>query len=86
MFAGISVPVKLKWQIDDAYSSGGYGMMIDFKAEPYGECTFYIGDTDYGDSGTLLFTEDFDCKTLIENMGEIQTYWVNDKPCLSIIS
>ena len=64
--------------MDNAYSSGGYGMTIDFKAEPYGQCTFYIGDTSPGDSGILFFSQDYDCKELTENMGELKTYWVFD--------
>ena len=41
----IPIPVALMWNIHKAPGSGGYAMSIDFEAEPYGACSFYIGDT-----------------------------------------
>ena len=71
------VPIYLGWEIYDGNYAGGYYLYIDFKAEPYGQCTFYIGSPSSGDSGTLYFSSEYDCKALIENLGELQTYWVN---------
>ena len=41
----IPIPVALIWSIDKSPASGGNAMSIDFEAEPYGKCSFYIGDT-----------------------------------------
>ena len=41
----IPIPVALIWSIHKSPGSGGYAMSIDFEAEPYGKCSFDIGDT-----------------------------------------
>ena len=51
-------------------------MSIDFKARPYGVCSFYIGDTKPSKSGTEHFSMDKDCRELTHTMGNNQTYLV----------
>ena len=75
-FSGKIVPIILKWKVNHKMYSGGYGIMIDFKAEPYGICTFYIGGTSVNDHGIVEFSNNRKCKKLIHDMGDIQSYWV----------
>ena len=69
-----------------AASTGGNKMSIDFQANPYGMCSFYIGDTwgwgIYHSSDVEYFSKNTgipntDCKKLTDQiMGNDQNYKV----------
>ena len=56
--------------------SGGFSMDIEFRANPYGDCTFNIGNTSPGERGTEYFSQDADCNLLAEKLGTKTQYEV----------
>ena len=76
-FSGIILPIKLNWKVQNVPSAGGYDLMIDFKAKPYGICTFDIGSPSKNDYGSVLFTTYGSCGKLLQKLGEKQVYQVH---------
>ena len=75
-FSGKVVPIRLNWKVQNVPYAGGYDMMIDFKAKPYGTCTFDIGDPSKDDYGSMSFTTYSSCGKLLQKLGEKQVYRV----------